>query len=100
MNDRDNKILQIGFEAGKKAIEIHPDDNSYDIVRINEAKSVVEEMDSLKEKEYLICSGCEKKLPTVRRDCFDGMCADCTDISFDDDDFAYAAKKRNKELNN
>ena len=44
------------------------------------------------------CSGCGKKLPTVNRYMFDGMCADCTDKALYDYDFAKRAERRNKEL--
>tara|TARA_R110000772_G_scaffold8005_1_gene26706 strand:- start:16 stop:195 length:180 start_codon:yes stop_codon:yes gene_type:complete len=47
-----------------------------------------------------ICSGCNKPKPTVHRQMFDGLCADCTDKALYDYDFAKQAKKRNEELIN
>jgi|TARA_R100000750_G_scaffold19992_1_gene13075 predicted amidophosphoribosyltransferase len=44
------------------------------------------------------CSGCGKRLPTVNRHMFDGMCADCTDKALYDYDFAKRAERRNEEL--
>ncbi len=44
------------------------------------------------------CSGCGKRLPTVNRYMFDGMCADCTDKALYNYDFAKRAERRNEEL--
>jgi len=44
------------------------------------------------------CSGCGKKLPTVNRHMFDGMCADCTEKALYDYDFAKRAERRNEIL--
>ena len=44
------------------------------------------------------CSGCGKRLPTVNRYMFDGMCADCTDKALYDYDFAKRSERRNEEL--
>lgn len=44
MNKREIEILKIGFEAGKKAIEMHPDDDEYDIIRFEEAQERVKNL--------------------------------------------------------
>jgi len=83
MNDREEEILKIGFESGKKAIEMHPNDDSYDVVRMKEARLLVEELTVLKDKsEYLTCSQCKQPHITVSVGAFDGKCADCTDSTW------------------
>lgn len=47
---------------------------------------------------YAECSGCGKKLPTVNRYMFDGMCADCTEKALYDYYFAKRAERRNEIL--
>jgi len=44
----------------------------------------------------LICSGCLTKQPTVNRNMFDGLCADCTDKALYDYEFAKKAEKINQ----
>lgn len=44
MNKREIEILKIGFEAGKKAIEMHPDDDEYDTIRFEEAQEQVKNL--------------------------------------------------------
>lgn len=44
MNKRELEILKIGFEAGKKAIEMHPDDDEYDTIRLDEARELVKNL--------------------------------------------------------
>lgn len=44
MNKRELEILKIGFEAGKKAIEMHPDDDGYDTIRFDEALQQVKKL--------------------------------------------------------
>lgn len=44
MNKRELEILRIGFEAGKKAIEMHPDDDEYDTIRFEEAQEQVKNL--------------------------------------------------------
>lgn len=39
------EILKIGFEAGKKAIEMHPDGDEYDTIRLEEAQEQVKNLD-------------------------------------------------------
>lgn len=48
----------------------------------------------------LVCSGCLTKQPTVDRDMFDGLCADCTTRALYDEDFEKRAKEINEELKN
>lgn len=63
MNKRELEILKIGFEAGKKAIEMHPDDDEYDTIRLEEAQEQVKNLDiSLVSKS---CDSC-KNLSTCR----------------------------------
>lgn len=57
MNKRDLQILRIGFEAGKKAIETHPDDDEYDAIRLEEAQEQVKDLDpsnTAQQRELLI----------------------------------------------
>lgn len=44
MNKREIEILKIGFEAGKKAIEMHPEDDDYDTIRFEEAQERVKNL--------------------------------------------------------
>jgi len=44
MNKREKQILKIGFKAGKKAVEMHPEDDSYDILRFEEAEKKVKKL--------------------------------------------------------
>ena len=44
------------------------------------------------------CSGCAKKRPSVNRNMFDGLCADCTYKALYNYEFAKKAKERNKKL--
>ena len=44
MNKRENEILKIGFKFGKRAIEMHPDNDDYDWVRLQEAEEVVKKL--------------------------------------------------------
>jgi hypothetical protein len=50
------------------------------------------------EDNILVCSGCLTKQPTVDRDMFDGLCADCTTKSLYDDDFEKRAKEINEQF--
>ena len=45
MNKRELEILKIGFNAGKKAIEMHPENDEYDTIRFNEAQELVKNLD-------------------------------------------------------
>ncbi len=45
-----------------------------------------------------ICSGCNEPKPTVNRNMFDGMCADCTNIALWSDEFAKKAEMQNNKL--
>lgn len=57
MTEREEKILLIGFEAGKRAIELHPDNDDYDHVRLKEARKQVNSVDLAnvgKQRELLL----------------------------------------------
>jgi hypothetical protein len=45
MNKGELEILKIGFNAGKKAIEMHPENDEYDTIRFNEAQELVKYLD-------------------------------------------------------
>lgn len=45
-----------------------------------------------------VCSGCLTKHPTVNRNMFDGLCADCTDKALYDYEFAKKAEKINEQF--
>jgi hypothetical protein len=98
MNKKEEDILKLGFDAGKKAIDMHPDDDSYDFVRMKEARVLVEKLTIAIVSKSAICSGCNRPKPTVNRYAFDGMCADCVTMSLYDYNFTEKAKKRNEEL--
>lgn len=51
--------------------------------------------DSSKKPEYLVCSGCKKRKPTVKRHLFDGLCANCTDRALYDYSFQQKAQAYN-----
>ena len=50
------------------------------------------------EKTMERCSYCNKKDPTVDRNKFDGMCADCTNLALNSETVADTAKKNNERL--
>ena len=47
-----------------------------------------------------ICSYCGKEDVTVNREAFDGLCADCTDLSLTHDNVSDFAKRSNSKLKN
>ena len=47
-----------------------------------------------------VCSYCRKEDPTVDRNMFDGLCADCTDLSISYDNVSGFAQEANEKLKN
>jgi len=45
MTAREEQILKIGFEAGKRAIQMHPENDDYDYIRLREAREQVKKFD-------------------------------------------------------
>jgi hypothetical protein len=52
----------------------------------------------MKKNIHKICSYCGYEKPTVDRNSFDGMCADCTDKSLYSEHISESAKKANQKL--
>ena len=55
LNQREIEILRIGFNKGIECMEIHPEDDSYDGIRFNEALELTETLNKSNKSIKFVC---------------------------------------------